>query len=191
MYIVFGGSFNPPTIAHRNVIVKLLQTFENSKVLLLPVGDDYHKPELVQFKHRKAMLELLTNDMDNVIISTIESERPYQGTLASLNELSQTYSPLYFVIGSDNLHQFEQWINYKTLLKTYPFIVMKRKNGLNPIEAENLFKDIPHHFFFVDFDENISSSLVRKNILDANQYLTEPVYQYVLENNLYQEKAHV
>jgi nicotinate-nucleotide adenylyltransferase len=191
MYIVFGGSFNPPTIAHKKIIQKLLEAFEDSKVLLLPVGNDYKKEALISFKHRVTMLKLLTKDLPNVMISTIENNRDYQGTLYSLRELEKTYQPLYFVIGSDNLKDFKNWINYQELLKNYPFIVMKRKGGFTKKQAEILFKDIMHQFIFIDFNSNISSTNIRKDVLSSKKRLTDDVYQYIVKNNLYQELKHV
>jgi len=44
MVLVFGGSFNPPTKAHLEIVEKLLERYEHARVLLLPVGDDYQKP---------------------------------------------------------------------------------------------------------------------------------------------------
>ena len=49
MMIVFGGAFNPPTIAHLNIIKKLLSTYKGSHVLLLPVGNDYSKSEFFDY----------------------------------------------------------------------------------------------------------------------------------------------
>jgi nicotinate-nucleotide adenylyltransferase len=185
MYIVFGGSFNPPTIAHKKIILKLLEAFEDSKVLLLPVGNDYKKMELIPFEHRVMMLKLLTKDITNAMIITIENERNYKGTLYSLKELEKSYQPLYFVIGSDNLKDFKSWINYQELLKSYPFIVMKRKGGFSHKQAEMLFINDPHQFIFVDFDSRISSTNIRKDIEKNKKSLSKEVYQYIKENKLY------
>lgn len=191
MHIVFGGSFNPPTIAHRQIILKLQQTFLGSRVLVLPVGDDYQKPELISIKHRIRMLELMTSNMNNVLISDLEVKRSWNGTLQSLNELSKIYDDLHFVIGSDNLIGLFDWINYKQLLSTYPVIIMTRKGSLSPKEAEQWFHHLPHHFEFVDFNEDISSTVVRQRVHQSSDYLMPEVYQYIIENHLYKEIEHV
>ncbi len=187
MNIVFGGSFNPPTIAHLKVINKLLSTFKGSNVLLLPVGDDYKKPELVSFKHRYEMLKRLVNGLEHVIVTDIEAVNHYQGTLESLKRLEKSYNHLYFVIGSDHLSELDQWINYKELLKNYTFIVMTRKNALTEEEANRLYKDIEHQFIFIDFDVDVSSTQVRVNYAKRTTDLTDSVRQYIVENQLYKE----
>lgn len=191
MHIVFGGSFNPPTLAHRHMIEKLHETFKESFVLILPVGDDYTKPELISIQHRIQMLKLMIKDMSNVFISDIEAKRPWLGTLQSLEELSKDYGHLHFVIGSDNLSGLFSWINYQKLLADYPFIVMTRPNSLSRDEAEEMFRHIPHQFRFVDFDEDISSTQVRNNLSHAARYLMPEVYEYIITHQLYKEKKNV
>ncbi|TNF09606.1 MAG: nicotinate (nicotinamide) nucleotide adenylyltransferase [Bacillota bacterium] len=185
MVIVFGGSFNPPTRAHLEIIKKLLDTFKDSTVLVLPVGNDYKKRELEKFHHRFDMLKLLCNGMDRVIISDLEAKKTYNGTLGSLKELSKTYHNLHFVIGSDNLKDFHTWISYQELLKTYPFIVMKRETGLTEEDTEVLFKDLEHHFTFIPFSVNIESSKIRKSVHERKTDLTHEVYEYIQKNHLY------
>ena len=185
MVIVFGGSFNPPTVAHLEIIKKLLNTYMDSTVLILPVGNDYQKQELIPFTHRFEMLKLLVKDLDRVIISDLESKKTYNGTLESLNELSKTYENLHFVIGSDNLLQFETWINYKQLLKSYPFIVMTRKCGLNKQQAEVLFREYDHHFIYLPFQMNVQSSKIRSAIHQKKDHLTHEVFDYIQKNHLY------
>ena len=38
--LAFGGSFNPPTIAHQKLIEVLIK-YEPSQIILIPNGDDY------------------------------------------------------------------------------------------------------------------------------------------------------
>jgi nicotinate-nucleotide adenylyltransferase len=191
MHIVFGGSFNPPTIAHQHMIDQLKETFPQSRILILPVGDDYAKKELISIKHRIKMLELMIQDTKDVMISDLEAKRTWQGTLASLVELSKTYDDIHFVIGSDQLSGLFEWIDYPKLLQMYPFIVMTREGSLSKSDAEARFAHLPHQFTFVEFNRNISSTNVRKNIRQAAPYLKPEVYQYIKDNHLYEETKHV
>ncbi|MFP4187417.1 MAG: nicotinate (nicotinamide) nucleotide adenylyltransferase [Acholeplasmataceae bacterium] len=186
MVLVFGGSFNPPTKAHLQIVEKLLERYEHARVLLVPVGDDYDKPELVSFWHRRNMLERLFQNNDRVIISDIEAEASYQGTLATLERLSDTYEDLRFVIGSDQLEGLKEWIRYEELLARYPFIVLTRKNALTEEEAEKRFADIEHDFTFIDFDVDISATKIRRDHELRHVWLTEEVRNYIEAHNLYE-----
>ena len=41
MEVVYGGCFNPPTIAHQEIISYLANHYD--KVILIPTGNDYNK----------------------------------------------------------------------------------------------------------------------------------------------------
>ena len=62
MNIVFGGSFNPVTIAHEKIVNLILSKFPDAKVIILPVGNSYNKPKLVSFNDRMTMLNLVFKD---------------------------------------------------------------------------------------------------------------------------------
>ena len=52
MNIVFGGSFNPPTIAHKEII-KTLCSLNYEKVIIVPNGNKYNLKEMVSYNHRE------------------------------------------------------------------------------------------------------------------------------------------
>ena len=57
-YAFFGGSFNPPTIAHKTLAIKAAEKLNLDKVFFVPVGDGYKKDGLIDEKHRFKMLQL-------------------------------------------------------------------------------------------------------------------------------------
>lgn len=187
MVVVFGGSFNPPTIAHLEMIKKILDEFNEAKVLLLPVGDDYKKKNLASFEDRIKMLKLLTKDLKKTIVSRLESQIPYQGTLASLKELSKTYNNIVFLIGSDQLKTLDLWIDYKELLAKFKFLIMTRKNSLSETKVRSLFSKLKYDFTFIAFDQDISSTQVRDNKETREKKLTKEVFEYIQKKNLYRE----
>ena len=189
MNIVYGGSFNPPTMAHLNIIKKLLDTFNGSSIIILPVGDDYNKSNLVDFNHRSQMISLMIKPFHkSVSISDLEQQKGFRGTIGALNELSKSYNNLHFVIGSDHLNSLKTWIDYKELLKSYPLIVMNRNHYMTIDEAEKLFQMIDHEFKFIEFDMEISSTEIRQNVEQHKHSLNKEVYEYIKKHKLYEGK---
>ncbi|MDY0075258.1 MAG: nicotinate (nicotinamide) nucleotide adenylyltransferase [Acholeplasmataceae bacterium] len=188
MHIVFGGSFNPPTNAHVKIIKHLLSVFKGSKVIIVPVGDDYRKPELAPFKKRLDMLRIALDGMEDVMISSIEADRGYEGTLQTLDDLSKHYDDLHFVIGSDNLLDLPNWIRYQELLSKYPFIVINREGYMTEQEGNERYKDLPHRFIFVDFNDRTAATHVRMN-MRLNRHVVDPkVYDYIVKHHIYEVK---
>jgi|SRR5690554_894094 len=191
MNIVFGGSFNPPQVAHEKIVNLLLNKFSDAKVIILPVGDDYKKPELISFKHRFKMLKLIFGDNERIKISKIEAKTKFEGTIASLEYLEKyCCDNLYFVTGSDNLKELKTWIRYEELIVKYPFIFIERDDdNLDELISEH--PNLNKNYYKINFDEDISSSQIRNNLIENKEKLNKLVYEYILSNNLYGGKENV
>ena len=183
MNVVFGGSFNPPTIAHKSIIELVIKNFDVDTFLVIPVGNDYHKNDLVDYQHRISMLNILVKGMKYVVISDIEANGSYKGTLNLLDQLSKVYKNIHFIIGSDQLYDLTNWIEYDKLLRTYKFIVIKRFG----YKIDNdITKKYPASFIYLDLDMDVSSNQIRKNLDEYQSFTTSEVYDYIKKNNLYE-----
>jgi nicotinate-nucleotide adenylyltransferase len=187
MNYVYGGSFNPPTMAHRKIVELLCKRDDANKVILVPVGDDYKKPYLAPFEHRFSMLEIMTNDLDNVVISTIEQHEKFQGTLSSLKKLKIDFNPLSFVIGSDQIDDLPQWIDSEKLLKSYRFIIIQRDKDLCIEDIEKKFDHLEHHFIWIPFNQEISATTARINKDKRKKILDAQIINYIEKHQLYKE----
>lgn len=185
MIIVYGGTFNPPTLAHEKIANILIEKYKPEKFIFLPVGDYYTwKDDFVNFSHRKNMLELVFNEK-KYTISPLENSTEFKGSYWALKEISKTYNDdVYFVIGADNVKQLDEWKNYRKLLNEFKFIVISRKGyDVNKIINEKYLTFI-NNFQIVTIDIDISSSEFRTNTNNIS-ILNKEVYNYIKNNNLY------
>lgn len=186
MTIIYGGAFNPPTIAHKRIVEELLNVYNPIKLIIVPVGDYYAiKHNLVSFKHRYNMLQLLNFDK-TVEISEYEQElSSYMGTFETLNYFNQKYDNLFFVMGADNVIGIKQWINYEKMLKKYQFIVVSR----NDIDLKEFFEkelfEFKDRFHFINLEIDISSTEVREDVENHKDMLTKEVYNYIRKEKIY------
>lgn len=184
MNIVFGGSFNPPTKAHGEIVSLLIEKFNPKKIILVPVGNLYHKNELIGFSDRFNMLNLMFKDNEKVVISNIEEKGNFKGTINTLRALSEDYNNIHFSLGTDQVKAFESWIDYKDLLKEYPLIIFKRNND-DLKEIVKKFEKYEHKFDWIEYENEISSSKFRSNKKLYKNYVDEKVYDYILTHQLY------
>ena len=112
MNIVYGGSFNPPTIAHKKIVLKLHELFKPQNILIIPTGDSYTWKNITPFFHRLNMTKIA---FPNECVLDIEQKKEYQGTINTLRYLAKYYDNLYFTMGADNLIYIKKWINYEAL----------------------------------------------------------------------------
>jgi nicotinate-nucleotide adenylyltransferase len=189
MIVVFGGAFNPPTTAHKEIYGFINQHIHVDQFIYLPVSKKYSKNHLVDDEHRINMLEILIKDLDKAIVSQVETEEAhFKGTYQTLKTLKKQYpgKDIAFVLGADNLRHLDHWINAKNLLKDFQFIVVNRNhtNVKQIIERKPLLKQYQDHFIVLkDFESSVSSTLFR-DTLDPS-YVDEDIYHYIMKNDLY------
>ena len=180
--VLFGGSFNPPTIAHFEIIKYLSKNYD--EVIVLPNGDSYSFAGKIldSFKHRVAMLNLMTQNLPNVKILELENEQEFLGTYHTLRVLNH----LTFVLGADCISKLHLWKHFNELMEENKFIVFNRGDSevlslINSNENVNKYVD---KFEIVDLIvPNVSSTEFRKTL--NKDIVTDEVYDYIIKNELY------
>lgn len=178
MLLVYGGAFNPPTIAHYDIAKLLIDKF-NCNFLFVPVGNSYQKSELISFKDRYNMVEIIANKLNSKVLD-IEDNSKYLGTYDLLNKLKEEDSDIYFVLGADNLINLNNWINAKKLISEFKFIVLTRED----IKIDLSMFSHPNNFTIINIEYDVSSSDYRNNL--NNNIIDQDVLKYIQKNNLYE-----
>jgi len=189
MIVVFGGAFNPPTLAHKEIYQLIDESVNLDKFLFLPVSKKYSKANLIDDFYRVEMLKILIKDLEKASISKIETQDDkFLGTYQSLLRIKNEYpeQEIAFVLGADNLLHMNHWINAEKLLSDFKFIVVNRNNEnvekkINKIPLLKTYKD--HFIVLKNYQSNVSSTLFRET-LDPS-YVDEEVYHYIMKNDLY------
>lgn len=126
---VFGGSFNPPHIAHVLGVAYALSVEALDRVLVVPCYDHPLGKSLAAFAHRKAMCELAYRDLARVEVSSIEQEMgEVSRTLYTLRAL-QTAHPgwrLRLIVGADILDEKDKWFGWDEIVRIAPPVVLGR-----------------------------------------------------------------
>lgn len=197
---VYGGSFNPPTIAHERISKDILSLDNVDKFIYLPVGDKYEKPELISSFHRLNMLEIMVNEIKKSGINSIEvsdlevRSKKLLYTIDSLRAIKDIYKDkdIAFVMGTDNLIDLENWEKPIELLEEFYFIVIERKNQNveEILERFKFLKKYTNKFIILKKTsyEAVNSTFIRENINNKSlikDYVNKEVLKYININNLY------
>ena len=141
---VFGGSFNPPTVAHIDLAKQILAKIENiEKVVFMPVSTKYNKSGLASDDVRFSMLKKICKDEPGLEVSRIELDSNRQlYTIETLNEMQKQNQnkDIFFILGTANLREIETWHTAHKSLENFRVIVLERdKDSMECIIENNSF----------------------------------------------------
>ena len=131
---LFGGSFNPPHIAHQLVALYVLET-QVDEVWFVPTYSHPFGKNLVAFDHRVAMCELAAAPLGaRARVLRTEQELAQQPdfvasrTLDLVEHLYATYPDvqLRLVVGADILGEKDKWHRWDDLVARAPLILVGR-----------------------------------------------------------------
>lgn len=187
--VVVGGSFNPPTIAHKRIMEEAIQAIGADKGIFIPSSENYvsrkmskktEDNQVYTEEHRHKMLELLIENSNyNIEIDDCEYGDDGRGhTYNTLKHIAEKYndSEVYSIVGTDNLAWMCRWKHKEKLFSKFNFIVITRDgdNAQQIIENDETLSLYRDHFVIIkqpEGIENISSTLARKLINEKDKAL--------------------
>jgi nicotinate-nucleotide adenylyltransferase len=208
---VFGGAFDPPHTAHRQLVEVALRQSELDRMILLPTGKAWHKARpLTAAHHRMAMLRLAFAGMPRVEIDPRETLRDEPSfTVETLVQLQAEQTAAgrdgrwFLYIGQDQAESFQRWKSPDRIAKIATIMVAARGQpvGLNPefsTNSEGRQIQVPFGAFGlltlppVDTSSSqIRAAAARNQLPDlVKQGLVEDaVARYIEEHQLYRDPA--
>ncbi|MDE5714856.1 MAG: nicotinate (nicotinamide) nucleotide adenylyltransferase, partial [Anaeroplasmataceae bacterium] len=189
---VYGGSFNPCHLMHKQIVLSLLEKNIFDRIIVLPTGNFYNKKNLLKGEERKKMLELMFQNQPRVIICDYEFKNNLICTYRSLDYLQNMYKgdTLYFIMGSDNILSFDKWKRYEYILDTYNLLIIQRK-GIDIADTLEKYSNYKGEILLLDLDLlDIQSNQIRTLLYEENyesviSLLDECVLEYIKKKKLY------
>ncbi|MDN5341851.1 nicotinate (nicotinamide) nucleotide adenylyltransferase [Oceanotoga sp. DSM 15011] len=161
MIIIFGGSFNPPHIAHKIIAEFAYDKFKPDKFLILPASIPPHKESnsIASFQKRFDMCKK-TFKSKYFEVSDLENKlKKPSYTVRTLDYLKDFDTNLNLLIGEDSYMNFDKWFEYEKILSFSKLIVYPRFFDRRGFKHKN-FEHIELSSPIID----ISSSMIRKRI---------------------------
>ena len=186
---LFGGSFNPPHVAHQLVALYVLETQPVDELWFVPTFvHPFHK-QLVAYEDRIAMCELAAAPLGpRVKVSRAEQELAQQPDFVAsrtfdLVELLLAQEPerqFRLVIGADILRETDKWYRWAELAELAPPLVIGRSGFALPAGASETGIVMPE----------ISATRVRELLAAGDAQAAAPllphgILRYIAERGLY------
>ncbi|WP_338984499.1 nicotinate-nucleotide adenylyltransferase [Spiroplasma endosymbiont of Diplazon laetatorius] len=179
---LFGGSFDPVHTDHINIIKSCKLNLNFDEVWVVPAYVNPFKAlSTSSVTQRLEMLKLATKDLDYVKIETYEiSKQTSSFTYDTVKYFKSKYPELNFsfIMGSDQLDNFEKWDHFEQLIEELDFKVFLRTKDFN--------QDIvsKYNLETFEFENNHLSSTKIRNLEDLHLQIKE-VNDYVNNNLMY------
>ncbi len=180
---IFGGSFNPPHVAHGLACLYALSVAPLDRILVIPSYQHPLDKALLDYGHRLAMTKLAFRHLEPwVEVSRIEEELGgVSYTVDTLSELRRRNpdARLRLIVGSDILGEVERWRRFQEIAELAPLLIVPRMtDGMNG-QAQAAAR------FYLPA---VSSTDVRRALAageDPGEALPLAVRDYIREHGLY------
>ena len=176
---IFGGSFNPPHLAHQMAALGALEIDAVDEVWLVPTYRHAFGKTLAPFADRVEMcLRMAAPLGPRVTVSTVEAEIGGESrTLHTLERIAELLpgAELRLLIGADILDETGSWYRWEDVERRAPPLVFGRAGYRGSARCELVLPDI-------------SSTEVRRRVAAGEpvaDLLPAAVAGYIFERNLY------
>ena len=192
---LFGGSFDPPHLAHLSLARTALQQLGLDELRWLPAGQPWQKAgrQLAAPLHRLAMVQALVAGEPRFVVDTTELERAGASYMIDTVEALQSRLPQrrewFLVIGQDQYARLASWHRWQDLLKRLTLAVAARAG--QAVSAAPEVAAVAHRVVRLDMPAlEISSTLLRERCLrgeDITPMVGDGVARYIAQHRLYSE----
>lgn len=174
---IFGGSFDPPHLAHQQIVTEAIKSLDIEKLLIIPAYlNPFKSSSLAPASKRLEWCQTLFEDIDKVLVEDYEIQQNKSTyTSQTVKHFNKTFDVKYLIIGSDNVSTLTQWKNFEWLNENIIWAIITRGN-------DNLDLSILQEWKILTLDIPVSSTQIRESqILDYVDNKIKKSVQHVLQ----------
>jgi nicotinate-nucleotide adenylyltransferase len=194
---MFGGSFDPPHLAHVALAQAAVTQLQLDTLLIIPTGQAWYKERaLSAAEHRLAMARLAFDGLERVQVDTREIQRPGPSFTIDTLEALQAENPgarLYLIIGKDQFAALTSWHRWQDLIRIAIICIADRAG---PARAKAEFDpqiELAHPLVPLQLPlMPVSATDIRRQITSGAatpqglaRLVPEPVARYIERHRLY------
>lgn len=194
---IYGGTFAPIHNGHVNAAKLFMEQMRLDYLFVIPAGIPPHKQVDASDDpvHRLRMCELAFAGMDGVVVSDMEITREGKSyTVDTLRELSAPNRRLLLLCGTDMVLSFDQWREYREILKLCYPVYMRREgdallDGMIVKKLSKYYEESGKMFRkIIGAPLVISSTEIRRRVAageDISALVPSSVCEYIEKHGLY------
>lgn len=193
---IFGGTFDPPHIAHLILAAEALSQLKIDRILWVLTPEPPHKlgQKITPLDIRLQLLKSALGDDPAFELSSVDIDRsPPHYAVDTMHLLAEQYpgAELVYLMGGDSLHDLPNWHEPQQFIRSCKFLgVMHRPGDLARLdEVETKLPGISTKVRWIVLPLlQVSSTDIRQRIAEGRPYryfLPASVYELIKSNGLY------
>jgi nicotinate-nucleotide adenylyltransferase len=178
--VVFGGSFNPPHVAHVLGVAYVLATEPVDEILVVPCFMHPFAKELAPYEERFELCKAAMSFLPRVTVSRIEAELGGESrTLRTLSALAAEHPDwsMRLLIGADILIDAPKWHGFDEVQRLAPLLVLGRAGISREGAPSAVLPEVS--------STKIRAALADGRLDDVRAFLPRDVLSRILERGLY------
>lgn len=194
---LFGGRFDPVHRAHLRVAQAVADQLGLNEVRWIVTGDPVHKLAIASAEHRLAMVKLALAELtdprmqadDREIILAKKTGKPsYTADTVAAIQAEQPGRRLVWILGEDQLQDFQTWSRWEWLVKNAELAVCARPQARSGETARQIQAEsgVIHWISFTQ--DTVSSTAIRNAVREQHpiqDWVPKTVIGYIQNENLY------
>ncbi|MBQ5810407.1 MAG: RdgB/HAM1 family non-canonical purine NTP pyrophosphatase [Clostridia bacterium] len=193
--LIFGGTFDPPHKAHRDMLEAAVKATGANKVLVIPTATPPHKERegITNAEHRMEMCRLAFGDIPEAEISAMEIERGGKSytvdTLTAIKAI-EPEKELMLLCGGDMFATLDSWVRAKDILKMATVVGVSRPGYEKEFleSAKRLWNMAASVEIISEAMPDISSTDIRNDLVASENKISDKVAEYIKANGLYENR---
>ena len=202
--LIFGGTFDPPHLAHTSLPPVVARHLGCDRIMYVPAAANPLKSDQPSTapEHRLAMLRLATATIPHAEIRTIELDRPGPSyTVQTLEALSEEYGTeveLRLLLGADLVLDFHRWRDPQRILQlATPAVMLRRPCDAHAFRGRlSAIYDARETERWVSWTVpvplvDVTATEIRKRLAageDLGDLLEPAVVEYIAKHGLYRSR---
>jgi nicotinate-nucleotide adenylyltransferase len=194
---MFGGSFDPPHLAHVALARAAVTQLQLDTLLIVPTGQAWYKERALSVaEHRLAMSRLAFEGLERVQVDTREIQRPGPSFTIDTLEALQAENPgaqLYLIIGKDQFAALTSWHRWEDLLQSAIICIADRADAAGSEAGSDPQIQLPQPLVHLQLPlMPFSATDIRRTIAsgaatpqDLARLVPGPVARYIEHHRLY------
>lgn len=178
---IYGGSFDPPHIAHVEIIKETLKKIPlDFLVVMVAYQNPLKSNTFFEDALRLKWMQKVCSNFDRVVVSDFEIQNQICYSIDTIRYFEESYMPksITLILGEDNLLSLHRWKDYEILKQKVHFVFVKRRGFEYNVDKTSCLQIELENITFP-----LSSSLIKEdNKMISSKFIPQEIVKDVLKN---------